>query len=104
MPEERPRQFGDDLELLELLLQQQHEALLRDDFDAVEGRSNEIVAIITALRASGDLPAGTHLERIRSLNKQMIYLLAAKKEIAAAELSTTRNKLDLNKSYRVYDE
>jgi hypothetical protein len=103
MPEKISVQPSDDLDLLERLLEQQHDALLDDDFDAVETISNEIVAITTVLKASNSLPTGDCLERIRMLNEKMMHLLAAKQGLITAEMVTTRNRRDLNRSYRTHE-
>jgi hypothetical protein len=104
MPEKLSNPSADEYGQLELLLKKQREALLVDDFDAVEARSLEIADMVARLHAQDRLPTGACLEQLRSSNEQLMQLLIAKKESAAAELATMRRKRDLNKSYRTYDE
>jgi hypothetical protein len=89
---------------LEKLLQQQHEALLRDDMITVEKKSEEIMSIAARLSKAKKRLADTDMERINTIHDRIISLLLAKKELAGAELTAIRQRRSLNKSYRVYDE
>jgi hypothetical protein len=95
---------ADICEQLENLLEQQHEALLRDDMAAVEKKSEEIMKITAGLSQAKRRLAGTDMERMNAIHDRMISLVLAKKELAGAELATIRQRRSLNKSYRVYDE
>jgi hypothetical protein len=104
MPEQSSTPSADEYGRLELLLKEQREALLDDNFDTVEAKSLEISDLVARLHAEDRLPTGACLEQLRSSNEQLMQLLIAKKESVAAELATMRRKRDLNKSYRTYDE
>jgi hypothetical protein len=103
MPGESYERRSGECRQLELLLQAQREALLNDDFDAVEAKSLEITGMVTMLQAEGLLPTGACLEQLRVLNEQLLQLLVAKRASAAADLETIRQKRDLNRSYRTQD-
>ncbi len=84
---------------LEGLLGQQQEALLRDDFGAVEDKGAEIMRIAAALSDEQKRQLAPDMAQIRRVHEQMIQVLSTKKEMAAAELATTRCKRKLNSSY-----
>jgi hypothetical protein len=84
---------------LEGLLGQQQEALLRDDFQAVEDKGSEIMLIAAALSDEQKRQLAPDMEGIRRVHEQMIQVLSTKKEMTAAELAATRHKRSLNRSY-----
>jgi uncharacterized radical SAM superfamily protein len=84
---------------MESLLQQQQEALLREDFEAVEDKGAEIMLIAVALSDEQKIQLAPYMEDIRRIHEQMIQILGAKKETTAAELAATRQKRNLNRSY-----
>jgi hypothetical protein len=100
MPDEARDISADDCKQLELLLREQHEALMRDDFDAVDEKSRAIAVLRDRLLSGGAPPVGPRSQHVQALNEKVLQLLVAKKEMAAADLAAFRHKRDLNKSYR----
>jgi hypothetical protein len=100
-PQDAP---ADIREQLELLLKQQHEALLHDDMEEAEKRYQEIMNIAAGLSEAGKRFSGPDLERISAIHDRMVSLLLAKKELVGAEIAAIRQRRSLNKSYRVHDE
>jgi hypothetical protein len=89
---------------IERLLQQQHDALLRDDLAAVDEKGQEITSFAAGLSHEQRQLLSQSMDNIRQMHDQMSLILTAKKDSTAAELATIRQKRSLNKSYRAYNE
>jgi hypothetical protein len=89
---------------IEHLLQQQHDALLRDDLAAVEEKGQDIMNFVASLSHEQRRSLGPSMDNIRKMHDQMFLILTAKKDSTAVELAATRQKRSLNRSYRAYNE
>jgi hypothetical protein len=104
MPDHTKATSTNVCEHIVLLLQQQHDALLRDDLAAVEDKGKEITNFAAGLSHEQRLSLGPSMDNIRKMHDQMSLILTAKKDSTAAELAATRQKRSLNRSYRAYNE
>jgi hypothetical protein len=96
--------WADEHRQLERLLEEQRDALLQDDYDIVEKKSQEITGLVARLQADNKLPSGECLETLREMNNKLMQLLVVKKETTAAEIANVRRRRDLNRSYGAQDK
>jgi hypothetical protein len=91
-------------ETIELLLQKQYEALVRDDFSAMEEANKTVMEVICGLSLPQRHRLHDQMENIRAIHERMISTLSAKRELTLVDLAATRQRRKLNKSYGAHDE